>query len=288
MELFQWGTNPWGQEILIRVSWDLLYLSFWAGIVFIAFHLLYAAVWLPKLARAANDGDSGGASTGVPETIERHTLAARLFHWIMAASMLVLLVTGFFPIIGVQFAWLTIHWIAGVVLTISIIYHIVHASFYLDFWSIWILPEDMAEAVKRMKRQLGQDVGEVQKHAKYPLDHKLYHTAVMLAGLAVIGTGLVMMFNIENPLVSQNAYLLADETWGLMYALHGLGAVLFVLLTLTHIYFAVRPDKIWLTKSMIFGSVDREQYLAHHDPNRWNVSESSSDASDLSNPPAKN
>ena len=73
-----------------------------------------------------------------------------------------------------------------------------------------------------------------------------------------------------------------------MYALHGLGAVLFVLLTLTHIYFAVRPDKIWLTKSMIFGSVDREQYLAHHDPNRWNVSESSSDASDLSNPPAKN
>jgi len=288
MELFQWGTNPWGQEILIRVSWDLLYLSFWAGIVFIAFHLLYAAVWLPKLARAANDGDSGGVSTGVPETIERHTLAARLFHWIMAASMLVLLVTGFFPIIGVQFAWLTIHWIAGVVLTISIIYHIVHASFYLDFWSIWILPEDMAEAVKRMKRQLGQDVGEVQKHAKYPLDHKLYHTAVMLAGLAVIGTGLVMMFNIENPLVSQNAYLLADETWGLMYALHGLGAVLFVLLTLTHIYFAVRPDKIWLTKSMIFGSVDREQYLAHHDPNRWNVSESSSDASDLSNPPAKN
>ena len=245
-------------------------------------------MWLPKLARAANDGDSGGASTGVPETIERHTLAARLFHWIMAASMLVLLVTGFFPIIGVQFAWLTIHWIAGVVLTISIIYHIVHASFYLDFWSIWILPEDMAEAVKRIKRQLGQDVGEVQKHAKYPLDHKLYHTAVMLAGLAVIGTGLVMMFNIENPLVSQNAYLLADETWGLMYALHGLGAVLFVLLTLTHIYFAVRPDKIWLTKSMIFGSVDREQYLAHHDPNRWNVSESSSDASDLSNPPAKN
>ena len=288
MELFQWGTNPWGQEILIRVSWDLLYLSFWAGIVFIAFHLLYAAVWLPKLARAANDGGSVGEAAGVPETIERHTLAARLFHWIMAASMLVLLVTGFFPIIGIQFAWVTIHWIAGVVLTISIIYHIVHASFYLDFWSIWILPEDMAEAVKRVKRQLGQDVGEVKKHAKYPLDHKLYHTAVMLAGLAVIGTGIVMMFRIENSLVSRNAYLLAEETWGLMYSLHGLGAVLFVLLTLTHIYFAVRPDKIWLTKSMIFGSVDREQYLAHHDPSRLSVSESSSDASAVSNPPTKN
>ena len=272
MELFQWGTNPWGQEILIRVSWDLLYLSFWAGIAFIVFHLIYAAVWLPKLARASGAGEGGVPATEIPERIERHTLAARLFHWVMAAAMLVLLVTGFFPIVGVQFPWVTIHWIAGVVLTISIIYHIVHASFYLDFWSIWILPADVSEAVARVRRQLGQGGGEIQKHGKYPLDHKLYHTAVSLAGLAVIGTGLVMMFRIENSLVARNAYLLADETWGLMYTLHGLGAVLFVMLTLTHIYFAVRPDKIWLTKAMIFGSVDREHYLSHHDPKRWDVS----------------
>ena len=278
MELFQWGTNPWGQEILIRVAWDLLYLSFWAGIAFIVFHVVYAAVWLPKLARA-NGGDEavGGAAGAIPARIERHTLAARLFHWIMAASMLALLVTGFFPIIGIQFPWVTIHWIAGVALTISIIYHIVHATFFLDFWSIWLLPADLAEAAQRVKRQLGQEAGEVQKHGKYPLDHKLYHTAVTLAGLAVIGTGLVMMFRIENPLVTHNAYLLAEQTWGLMYVLHGLGAVLFVMLTLTHIYFAIRPDKIWLTKAMIFGSVDREHYLAHHDPKRWVVSRDSNE-----------
>jgi len=42
-------------------------------------------------------------------------------------------------------------------------------------------------------------------------------------------------------------------------------------LTLTHIYFAVRPDKIWLTKSMIFGSVSRDEYLSNHDPERWDV-----------------
>ena len=40
MELFQWGTDPWGQEILIRVSCDLLYLSFWAGVAFIIFHVI--------------------------------------------------------------------------------------------------------------------------------------------------------------------------------------------------------------------------------------------------------
>jgi cytochrome b subunit of formate dehydrogenase len=276
MELFQWGTDPWGQEVLIRVSWDLLYLFFWFGVGFIVFHALYAAVWVPKLARAgAGASEAAGGATGavaVPPTIKRHTLAARLFHWIMAAAMLVLLVTGFFPIIGVQFAWVTIHWIAGVVLTISILYHVIHATFFLDFWSIWLLPADMQEAVARVKRQLGQETGPVPKHGKYPLDHKLYHTAVMLAGFAVIGTGLVMMFRIENLLVARNAYLFEEATWGLMYALHGLGSVLFVMLTLTHIYFAVRPDKFWLTKAMIFGSVDREHYLAHHDPKRWVVS----------------
>ena len=272
MELFQWGTDPWGQEILIRVSWDLLYLSFWAGVAFIIFHVIYTAVWLPKLAREAAGGEGSASVAGIPDRVERHTLAARLFHWVMAIAMLVLLVTGFFRIIGIQFPWVTIHWIAGVVLTISIIYHIVHSTFFLDFWAIWILPADLAEAAARVKRQLGQGgEGEIKKHGKYPLDHKLYHTSVMLAGLAVIATGLVMMFRIENALVARNAYLLAEETWGLMYTLHGLGAVLFVMLTLTHIYFAVRPDKIWLTKSMIFGSVSRDEYLSHHDPDRWDV-----------------
>ena len=105
MELFQWGTDPWGQEVLVRISWDVLYLSFWAGLAFILFHLVYAAVWVPKLARAhASGGDSiGDAAASVPEKITRHTGAARAFHWIMAASMLALLITGFFPIVGIEF-----------------------------------------------------------------------------------------------------------------------------------------------------------------------------------------
>ena len=34
---------------------------------------------------------------------------------------------------------------AGLVLTGSIIYHIIHATFFLDFWSIWIGPKDIPE-----------------------------------------------------------------------------------------------------------------------------------------------
>ena len=50
--------------------------------------------------------------------IERHALhGARLFHWVMAASMFVLLFTAFLPIAGVRFAWVQWHWMAGLVLT---------------------------------------------------------------------------------------------------------------------------------------------------------------------------
>ena len=276
MELLQWGTDPWGQETLVRVGWDVLYLFFWAGIAFIVFHLIYAAVWLPKLAAgAAGSGASPtaaetAAAAAVPEKIVRHTGVARIFHWVMAGSMLTLLVTGFFPVVGVQFAWLTVHWISGILLTVSILFHIIHSTFYLDFWSIWIGPRDIGESIKRMRRQLGHDVA-VPKHGKYPLDHKLYHFAVMVAGLVVIGTGAVMMFRIEQPLFQRNSYLLTDETWGLVYVAHGMLSALFVMLTLTHIYFAVRPDKIWLTKAMITGKVDRDHFLGHHDPTRWVV-----------------
>ncbi len=37
----------------------------------------------------------------------------------MAAAMFTLLFTAFLPKVGVQFDWVTYHWIAGTVLTIS-------------------------------------------------------------------------------------------------------------------------------------------------------------------------
>ena len=62
---------------------------------------------------------------------------------------------------------------------------------------------------------------------------------------------------------------MADATWGLTYVLHGLAGVGFVGLVIAHIYFALRPEKLWITKAMIFGFITRRQYLEHHDPDRW-------------------
>jgi len=48
MTLFRIESNPWGQEILLGMSWDLLWLFFGAGILFIIVHILYRLFLAPK------------------------------------------------------------------------------------------------------------------------------------------------------------------------------------------------------------------------------------------------
>ncbi len=71
--------------------------------------------------------------------------------------MLTLLFTGFLPIVGVRFAWVEWHWMAGLLLTASVIFHIVHATFVLDFWSIWVGPKDIPEFKTEMAREMGKE-----------------------------------------------------------------------------------------------------------------------------------
>jgi len=57
----------------------------------------------------------------------------------------------------------------------------------------------------------------------------------------------------------------------MMYVLHGLAGVGLITLVMVHVYFAVRPEKLDITKSMIFGSMKRDFYLKHYDPQRWTI-----------------
>jgi formate dehydrogenase gamma subunit len=264
--LVEWAKSPWGQDVPIHIAWFLLWVSAIGGLLFLMVHAVYVRYWAkPEHAHAG----SPDLARRLPERIERHSLAARLFHWIMALAMFVLLFTAFLPKVGVQFAWVTWHWIAGVVLTASIIFHIIHASFFMDFWSIWPDKEDIEDASRRMRRALGQSAPEPRKFAKYPLENKAYHGVIVLAGLAATLTGIFMMFRVRTPFFTRNPYLFGDMTWGLMYVLHGLAGVGLIALTMVHVYFAVRPEKFDITKSMVFGSISREHYLEHHDPERW-------------------
>jgi cytochrome b subunit of formate dehydrogenase len=275
LNLIQWAQSPWGQQVPTHISWTLLWVSAIGALAFLIVHALYVSIWAkPAAAHSATSsgpGVSSAVAARIPERVPRHNLSARLFHAIMALSMLALLFTAFLPKVGVKFAWVTYHWIAGIVLSISVVYHIFDAFFGQDFWSIWPDREDIEDAGRRMKRALGQAAPEPRKFAKYPLENKLYHLVVMLAGLSVIGTGLFMMKRVRTPFFPRNPYLFSDMTWGWMYVLHGLAGVGFVALVTVHIYMAVRPEKFFITKSMIFGWMSREKYLEHHDPQRWPV-----------------
>jgi cytochrome b subunit of formate dehydrogenase len=247
-------------------------------LLFLICHAVYVRYWAkPATAHSGAPAVTAGVAAQLPERVARHSFGARLFHLIMAIAMFALLLTAFLPKVGVRFAWVTYHWIAGIVLTISIVYHIIHASFWLDFWSIWPDKADVEDASKRMKRAMGQPAPAPNKFGKYPLENKLYHLVIMLAGLAAVGTGLFMMKRVQTPFFTRNPYLFGDMTWGWMYVLHGLAGIGFVALVTVHVYFAIRPEKLFLTKSMIFGWITREQYLEHHDPSRWHVSEQASE-----------
>jgi cytochrome b subunit of formate dehydrogenase len=266
--LVQWGINPWGEDTPIHAQWGLVYVAFAFGIGFMLAHTLFLKFW-PKPEGPVTAPVNEAAAARVPARVARHSLAARTFHWIMASSMLTLLGTASAPVLGLQFNWIEIHWIAGLVLTVSIVYHIIHASVWLDFWSIWLNKEDAREAIARLKRAFGQHAPAPRKAAKYPWDNKMYHTAIVLSALASVPTGILMMNRVETPLFVRNPYLFNDATWGVMYVLHGLSGIGLVGLTIAHVYFAIRPEKRWITKGMIFGDISRQEFLHHHDPERW-------------------
>jgi cytochrome b subunit of formate dehydrogenase len=276
MKVFTWATSPWGQSVPTHVAWGLIWVALIAGLFFMIVHSLYLIVVKPPKRFAERKAETDAGT--IPERVPRHTLTARLFHWIMAASMITLLITAFLPKVGVQFNWVVWHWIAGLVLTASVLFHIVHASFFLDFWSIWPDMTDLRDAMNRTRRFFGKGAPLPSRFAKYPLENKLYHGVVMLAGLAVIATGLFMMKRVQTGIFVRNPYLFSDMTWGLMYVLHGLAGVGFIALTLMHIYMGVRPEKFPITKSMIFGWMSRDFYLEEHDTRRWAVKETGSQA----------
>ena len=270
MNFWRRAANPWDQDILIGIAWDLMWAAAIVGVVFLAGHALYMWLLAPKKKPSAPVG-ANEAAAGLPDRIVRHTVSARAFHWLMSVAMFVLLITAFFPVVGIQFAWVTIHWIAGLGLLLTVLYHIWHSIFKQDLWSMWIDMKELKEGARALGRFFKRSGEPGSKPGKYPLDHKLYHHAIIVVTTLAIATGLLMMFRVDTPFWARNPYLLSDQLWGVVYVVHGLSGVALITLVMAHIYFAIRPEKLWITRSMIKGWVRREEYLEHHDPKRWVV-----------------
>ena len=176
----------------------------------------------------------------------------------MAASMLVLLLTGLLPQFGFKFAWVVPHWIAGLILTASLVFHVVRAIASGELGSMWITGADLRGLLRRD-----------HKPGKYSVAQQSMHHAVTVFCLLGVVTGLAMMVKIDTPFWERDPYWLEAFTWGVIYALHGLVAVVFVTLTIVHVYFSLRPEKRFYTRSMIRGWITGSERDAHHDAKRW-------------------
>lgn len=170
----------------------------------------------------------------------RHRLLDRVMHWLFAAAILLLLGTGFLPVWGVNFDWVPIHWIAGLVFLLLLLVHTVRSLFFKDPRVMWLGREDIAHPEGR---------------GKYSLAQKSMHHGVALLSLAVVITGVLMMVRIETPFWDRNPYWLEADTWGYIYAVHGLAAMAFISATMLHVYFVLRPEKRMYLRAIFKGRI---------------------------------
>jgi len=84
----------------------------------------------------------------------------------------------------------------------------------MDFWAIWPDRIDLRDAWRRMMRFAGKHEAPPDKFAKYPLENKLYHGAIIAAGLSAIVTGVFMMFRVRTIFFPRNPYLFGDMNMG--------------------------------------------------------------------------
>ena len=111
----------------------------------------------------------------------------------------------------------------------------------------------------------------------------------MVTSLGVIVTGVLMMMRIDTPFFAPDPYMLSEGTWGLVFVVHGFTAIGLVALVIAHIYFAILPEKRWMTMSMFKGWIGRENYAEYYDSDRWRISGdgSSSASAPSASPPSE-
>lgn len=207
--------------------------------------------------------------TEAPARLQRHGLAERLLHWLMAASVLVLLGTAFIPIIGIKFSWVMAHWIAGLVLTVALLVHIATSLRWRKLTLMWVGLRDLADGWQIARWTLAPHKVAAARPGKYSVAQKLYHHSIAVIILIAVGTGLAMLVRIDSPFWERDPYWLAESTWGWIYVFHGLTALLTVTLIMLHVYFALRPEKFFYTRSMLSGTITHQDFLKNHDPERW-------------------
>lgn len=218
--------------------------------------------------------DRNAASPGTESAagrVLRHAAVDRAFHWITAACVLTLMATAFLPHLGLEFSWVGIHWVTGLVLMVAVLFHVLRVLLKQGFAAMRIGGADIGDVAATVRATLTRDAGPLPKPGKYSVAQKAIHHVFALVVLTAVCTGAAMLLRIDTPWWKRNPYILGDGTWGIVYVLHGLAALLLITMVMMHVYFALRPEKLLFTRAMLRGWITRAEYAEHHDPKRWQV-----------------
>ena len=198
--------------------------------------------------------------------VQRHAFVDRAFHWLSAGAVLVLMATALLPILGIEFAWVTIHWVAGIMLAILTAFHVVRASIWQRIGTVWVGLRDLREGWSALRSTAEAKVG-----GKYSLAQKAIHNAFAVVLLTAVVTGALMLVKIDTPWWERDPYWLSDAAWAVIYVLHDLASLCLVTMVMLHVYFALRPEKLYLLRSMLRGWITRTEYEHHYDQSRWSA-----------------
>lgn len=298
-EIFRYDRAA-GQEIVGGLSWDILVLFTFLAVFVFLIHFIVRDLINP--ADHSNPGDGPPPSEVEAnleaqnvEEVHRFTATQRASHWIMAAAVFLLMLSGFVlmnpnltfhPPFGIS--WLDIHIVFSLVFIGYVIFHIAHVAYKGTWMAMWFGIREIKDLLVRFDHMIGRR-DQYPRQFKYPSAQKLLHLGVTVVSFGVIITGLVMLRRVNVPgLWSETrefSFLgvhfgigLGEPGWGLVnwsFVLHDLFAILLVVLVLGHVYFALRPEEWGITKSMITGSVSRKTYAEKYSPSSWDIGEDS-------------
>ncbi len=109
---------------------------------------------------------------------------------------------------------------------------------------------------------------DAKKSGKYSLAQKGIHWAMTVLVLAVIATGLLLFSLMTTPWWSRDNWM-SETNLGWTFVVHGLSTLGLVGLISLHIYFSLRPEKRFYTRSMLKGWISSDEHKSNHDTDLW-------------------
>jgi formate dehydrogenase subunit gamma len=215
---------------------------------------------------------SGTLPRSGEKDIERHTIFQRAYHWVNAAAVIILVVSGWMiyrpqpmPVIeGKAFAWFFWHRWGVAILLIGLAFHFAYESFIARGSNPMAVNRQEVRKIAAILKNFFGFSKSYPLAAKYHPGQIFFHWAVAANLFALILTGFV----IWKPFRDLLPLPLFEVGWDFIFysrLLHGLFSATLVANLIGHLYFALFIKKNWAeTGSMITGRISLPAYLQSH------------------------